>query len=385
MFDKLHCSKRTYLIIGVSLAGVLAVVIGTSAGRRHGEKTTVQVSVQDVSVEDNEANDEQDPELPEGAKISDPSKDVIFADLEGDGRKEKIIFFSLPQQHKAGVAVLKPKGMDYTRFWEQLYDDSWGFYPDLTGVYDLNKSGKPQILAFHGIGASCPGQLRIYQSKRGKIEDISGPWADPNGCDWPEIKDLNGDGRSEIIIRTRNYGINPDVYSWNGKQYVKANRQFSHFYDEALQGLIQWINSSQSLPISARVMWSRQAVEIYLLQHRYAEAVAVCNGVLRIFDDPQLTKSNSFLTDGNTTPEQLESFKAGLEIEKTEGKATIHRLLGDIYKAAGNPQQAQTEYNQAQELESQAKDMQSKLLPMHPVPIPTPQSFTLRAPARPIF
>lgn|SRR5574341_1001603 len=304
--------------------------------------------------------------LPTGAKISDETKDVVFADLEGNGTKDEIIFYAVPDNHQAGIIVLKPSAVDHVPVWQIKYDSSWGFYPDLTGVYDLNKSGRPQIFAFHGIGASCPGQLRIYQSKRGKIEDISGPWADPNGCDWPEIKDMNGDGRSEIIIRTRNYGVNPHVYAWTGKRYVESDAAFPQFYNDQLMQLIGSIYSREVLPANARVMWLRQAVEIYLLQRHNAEAVALCNGVLRVIDDPNLTNPNS-IVKGQIEPE-LNRITTTFEIEKIDGKATVHRLLGDTYNATGNSQQAQEHYGEAKKLEDQAKELKSKLPPIKLVP-----------------
>lgn len=304
--------------------------------------------------------------LPEGARINDQSKDVVLADLNGDGKQEEIIFFSLPQQHKVGIAVLKPTGMDYTRFWEQLYDDGWGFY-ELSGVYDLNKSGTPQIIVYRGIGASCPGILEIYEFHNGDIERITGPWADRGKlCGSIEFEDLDGDGRREIIHK-QGHGINPDIYRWDGKQYVKRNRQFSQYYNDDLTKLIQDIYRPEAMPASWRVTWCKQALDIYLLQRRYAEAVALCNDVFRIIDDPKLTKPNVIMKEGYTAG-QLNSIAAWFEIDKAEGKARIHHLLGDTYKAAGNSQQAQEHYGEAKKLVDQVKDMKSKLPPIKLVP-----------------
>ncbi len=364
MFDKVHYTKRTYSMIGALLAGILAVVIGISAVKWQSEKTTVQVGPQD-SME----NGEQDPlrYLPDGAKIRDPSKEVIFADLDGDGTKEQIIFFSLPHQHKVGIAVLRPTGKGYRRVWQEILDDS-GSFADPSGIYDLNNTGRPQIIAYRAIGTSCPGALEIYEYRNGNIERISGPWASTGHCEAVEIKDLNGDGRREIIVRVRSYGLNPDVYGWNGKRYVKSNSEFAEYYNNELSDLIRDIHSTEALPTNARVNPSKQAVKIYLLQSRYAEAVALCNDVLRMLDDPQLTKPNAIITEKDT-PDQLNYIAAGFDIDKVQAKADVHRLLGDIYKVSGNPQQAQTEIHHVQELELRAKEMRSKLPTMKLVPV----------------
>ncbi len=294
-------------------------------------------------------------------------KDVVVANLTRDGSTDEVIFYTLPHEHKVGVVVAKRFHENYTRVWEEVYDDSSGFY-NLTGVYDLNKSGRPQIVVYRIIGASCPGVLEIYESRNGKIERISGTWADNGQCNWvQEIRDLNDDGRSEIIISSRNYGVIPDVYAWNGKRYVISNSDFPQYYNDQLSNLIRDIHSVETLSTTARVSAAKQAVEIYLLQHRYAEAVALCNDVLRIIDDLKLTKPNSIITETDT-PDQLNRIAATFEIDKTEGKAAIRLLLGDIYQAAGNSPQAQAEYRGEQELQSRANEIKWKLPPLKLVP-----------------
>ena|SRR5689334_15211065 len=104
----------------------------------------------------------------------------------------------------------------------------------------------------------------------------------------------------------------------------------------------------------------KQAVEIYLSERRPAEAIALCNGVLRILDDPKLTIPNSILSD-NDKPEVRQRIMATFEIERTEGKAQVLRLLGDSYKTAGNSQQAKENYSAAKKLDEQAKELSAKL------------------------
>ncbi len=293
--------------------------------------------------------------LPSGSKIKNPQKDVVLADLDGDGQPEAVVFYLLGDQ--AHVSVFKQKGNTYTQFWDQAYDDAIGF-SDPTGVYDLNRTTLPQILAYRAIGASCPGVLEIYEYKNGAIGRITGKWADNGQCQTVEITDLNGDGKLEIIVKTRNYGVNPDIYSWDGKQYVLSNARFPQYYREQLQALLHSIQSQKALPPSARVTWCGQAVQIYFLQRRYSAAAQLCREVLRTIDDPALTQPS--LT-GQLTVEQRKHILASFIVEKTRSKAAIYRLLGDTDKAAGNVRHAQKYYRKGKELEQKAENASRNL------------------------
>lgn len=358
MLNRIFVFKPSHFLVGL-VTCASAVLVGFEGLALRNHKPPVNADLPNPQVVG-----QNDPlrYLPAGAVIANAKKDVIFSDLDGDGQQEEIIFYGLSHEHKAGVLVLKKKGSDYSRFWDQVYDDSWGFY-DLSGVYDLNKSGRPQIIAYRSIGASCPGILEIYEFRNGKIERITGPWGDRGKlCGSIEFEDLDGDGRREIIHK-QGHGINPDIYRWDGKQYVKSNRQFAHYYDDDLTELVQDIYKPEAMPPSWRVTWCKQAVEIYLLRRRYAEAVALCGGVLGIIDDSNLTNPNS-LVKRAANSEQQNRIRATFEIEKVDAKATIHRLLGDAYSAAGNPRQAEQHYEAAKKLEDDANDMKSKLPPI---------------------
>jgi hypothetical protein len=352
-------SNGRYLL-AVLLVIFFATIVAISVANTDNKKPSGEAPSQTVT--NTEPQAEVVKYLPQGAEIADPNKDVIFADLVGDGQQEEIIFFTLPQQDKTGITVLKPAGADYVKLWEEQYENSRGF-AEPTGVFNLNKTGKPQILAYHTIGASCPGALEIYQYQDRKIQNISGAWAVSGHCEGAEIRDLNRDKRQEIIITTRSYEANPDVYSWSGNAYVKANARFPEFYNDALPSLIGYVYSTEALTVSARIASSKRAVDIYLLQRRYAEAVVLCNAVTRIIDDAKLTKSNSIMKD-DLTADQRDRNSAMFEIEKVEAKATIHHLLTDIYQAAANPAQALGESRSEKELKSKASEMRSKLPPL---------------------
>jgi tetratricopeptide (TPR) repeat protein len=299
--------------------------------------------------------------LPAGAVVKNPDKDVIFADIDGDSKREAVIFYHTSDKGNpyANVLVLKPTDGDYVRLWENIYEGGWGFAAP-SGVYDLNKSGKPQIVAYRTVGASCPGVLDIYQYRNGAVERITGAWADNGQCQSVEVKDLNRDGVREIIVRTKNYGVNPDIYRWDGEKYVNSNDKFPGYYNAELEKLVRAIRSLEALPASARVRWAEQAARIYLLQRRYTEALRLGEEVLEIIDNPSLTVPNA-TPKGQMTPEQRDRTAASLEVEQIQGKATIYHLLGDAYKAAGDLQQAESQYERAKTLEVEAKEKASAL------------------------
>jgi len=269
--------------------------------------------------------------LPSGSRIKDRDKDVVFADLLGDGVKEAVIFYSLGDSnnnHMANILVLRPKGAGYERFWENSLQGSWGFAAP-TGVYDLNKSGRPQIVTYRTIGASCPGILDIYEYVNGGIQRITGAWADNGQCQAVDIKDLDGDGVPEIIVRIRNYGVNQDIYRWNGRKYVLSNGRYPQFYSGELEELLKGFSSPQVMPASGRLQLASQIVSIYTIQRRFNDAVVFCKRLLETLQDPALTAADR---------------------PQAQSTAVVYRLLGDTYKAAGNVQKAKQYYGRAEAL-----------------------------------
>jgi tetratricopeptide (TPR) repeat protein len=369
MLDILYHTKRNYPLACLLLASLSGLVLGVASYSRGLTRQTDVRSKSHFRVKDKRVISQTDATfdplkyLPAGAKISNRDKDVVFADLDGDGLQEVIIFYTLGvavNDTKANILVLKPHSTGYVRLWENAHEGSWGF-SDPSGVYDLNKSGRPQIIAYRKIGASCPGVLDIYEYRNGAIKRITGDWADNGQYQGAEVRDLNGNGIQEIIILfPPNHFVNPNIYRWDGKRYVRSNSEFPGYYNSKLEELLQAIYTPEAAPVPARVVWSKQAVEIYILQRRYSEAIQFCEKVLRMIDDPALTVPNAVIK-GVETPEQLNRIMASFEVQKTEGKAVVHRLLGDSYKAAGNLQQTREQYMKADQLDSEAKESASKL------------------------
>src|SRR5262249_45233122 len=157
-------------------------------------------------------------------------------------------------------------------------------------------------IAYRVVGASCPGVLDIYQYENGRIEKITGGWSDTCQSD-VEIKDLNGDGIQEILFRTLKYGRNREIYRWDGKQFIRSDREFAQHYSDDLEKLLQYINSRNPLPASARVSLCEQAVQIYKMQGRFSEAIQLCENVQQMINDPTLTTPGTILK-GDETNEQ---------------------------------------------------------------------------------
>src|SRR5262249_17393926 len=266
--------------------------------------------------------------LPKGSQIKNMDTDVVFADLLGDGTREAVIFYSLGESsddNKANILVLCPRGASYLPLWENSLKAAWGFGPP-TGVYGLKKPGRPQIVAYRTIGASCPGVLDIYEYVGGAVQRITGAWADNGQCQSVVIKDLDGDGIPEIIVRILNYGVNQDIYRWNGRKYVLSNRRFSQYYNTELEELLNAVRSPKTIPASWRLQSADQIVGIYIIQRRFDDAVAFSKETLDALE-------NRSLTEPDRPPD--------------EAKATVYRLLGNIHKAAGNADMARKYYERA--------------------------------------
>ena len=338
---------------GVILCAALAVLWRAVASLRR----------QPPAVSQQQGNSAKRPDLftylPPGATIVDEAKSVAFADLDADGQREEVIFYSLPDVHSIGVVILKKQREGFARFWEKTYDDSLSF-ADPSGVYDLNGRGKPQLFVYRTIGASCPGVLHVFEIRQGKVIDVTGPWANNGACQAVEISDLDHDGKSELIVKTRGSVATTSIYAWSGSNYVRQDERFARYYENELAQSLQYVNSPARLPLSARLSSSIQAVRVLRLQRRYAEAIQLLEAVLIMIDNPDLTSSNTILPQG-ASPEQQQRLSAWFDVEKLEAKSTIHRLLGDTNKAAGDHRGAQKEYTEADSLQSQAKEYRTKI------------------------
>lgn len=249
--------------------------------------------------------------LPPGTEVAGPPQEYVrFADLDGDGGREVVIFYRCKSWQVAGtgVLVLEQKGKEYEKAGQTTHKGIGLSFWDPTGIYDLEGKGKLQIIAYSSVGASCGGLLDVISYRRGKVAT-----RDFNCEHKVQIEDLDQDGVSELILNPRNYGVNDQIFKWNGRRFVRADSDFPGYYDAGLSALLESYQGPGDYPLSARVMWGFQIEEIYRIQRRSQERLAFLESMLTLVE-----KSD------------------GLESEKNEDKARIELAQADLYLASGD-------------------------------------------------
>lgn len=145
---------------------------------------------------------------------------VIFNDIDNDNKREVVIFYTLPRkiygEDWANVLVLEEQDEGYKKLWEDKRSVAISINP-LSGVWDINKDEKPEIVAARWVGASFGGYLDIFQWDGSKFVKLNGGWNLKNDIRAIELEDVDRDGVVEIIILHRfSY---PDVYKWEKDKY----------------------------------------------------------------------------------------------------------------------------------------------------------------------
>lgn len=289
--------------------------------------------------------------IPRGSKVPDPAKDVVFADLEGNGSKEAVILYLAPNGKfvKPSIKVLQKRGRAWQETWRTISNGGQYFIPP-SGVYDMLKTGRPQIISYIAVGASCGGLLGIYEFDPldGAIQAI-GSWPKGTCVHKLEVKDLDGDGTPEIIFTETNYGTIPHIYWWNGEHFDLSDSNFPDYYNPELRRLVKEALERNS---PARLMWGRMAFQIYMLQHRYGEAIEFCQRLLSISHSRASTGSPSSTAPASETADAT--------------SAIFHRWMGEAYKSLNQLPQARREFEMAQALDIKAKHLD----PNHLAPFP---------------
>lgn len=294
--------------------------------------------------------------IPKGAKIPNQKKDIVFADLDGDGQDEVVLFYLVPHGRFVvpSIKVLKREGSVWADIWRTSADVGWDFVPP-SGVYDLLKNGRPQIVSYISVGASCWGSLDVYQYDplTGSIRSLNG-WPEHGCVDHLRIKGLDGDSVPEIIFTATNYSTIPHIYWWSGESFILSNTNFPDYYSKELKRLVADATEKNS---PAREMWGGMAVQIYMLQHRYREAISFCRRLLA-------------LTEGQVAAQQVlkssewTCFQTSKVSSNYAFQAVIRGWLGDAYRDLNNLAKARSENQMAVSLDLAAK----RLDPNHMVP-----------------
>ena len=285
--------------------------------------------------------------LPPGATIQDREKHLVTADLDADGRQEVVIFYSLGEdtERKNNILVLELSEEGYRRSWSQ--EDEYGslWFADPTGVRRIRRGERLQIVAYRQIGVSCQGMLSVFEMGDRVVRRITPDWG--GYCqNHLRLEDLDGDGNQEIIFKKYNRGVNPDIYRWNGQEYVQANQDFPAYYDGELRRMTKACKSDGVYAASARVSWCKQAVEVYLLQERHPEALAIARQLLAMIDDE---RTGYWIKGKDMSGTSLS------QLDKRLARADAYDLLANTFRAIGNQKEAAENERTAAELRNQAQ------------------------------
>jgi len=252
-----------------------------------------------------------------------------------------VIFYLVPDGEfvKPSIMALRKQGKVWQDIWRTA-GDGWAFIKP-SGVYDMLQTGRPQIVSYISVGASCQGTLDIYQFDPlcGAIMHIDG-WPKQSCAHNLKIKDLDGDGIPEIIFTETNYSTIAHIYSWNGEQFALSDSSFPRYYDPELRRLVQ----AALMPGSpAPVMWGRMAFQIYMLQRRYREAIDFS---LRLLCATSTAKNTRTSSTGTPATENA---------ARDATEAIFHRWMGEAYESLHELTKARKEFEKARELDLAAK------------------------------
>jgi hypothetical protein len=163
--------------------------------------------------------------LPDAAEVISR----VTADLDGDGQEETIVLAGMggaPQQ----------LGYDFVQLFvlhaapEQREDVVWHSHPlagergEALQVKDINGDGRPEVLSVQALGAA--GETLYVLAWRidryGFLRPHGGAFEgqDSFGETGVRLRDLDGDGRLEILASYAPAASHIDIYQWNGQHYV---------------------------------------------------------------------------------------------------------------------------------------------------------------------
>lgn len=266
--------------------------------------------------------------LPKGAKIAKVATearetdwlrertdlmDAVFYDpWEHSTSPQVVVFYTRDQ---AAVVSLYQWDAPTDRFIKQWDHSAFGVsFDSMSGVWDINGDGRKEIVAFRWIGASAGGTFDIFAWDGTTLKRINPDWnVDINRT---QLVDLDGDGRPEIILSHR-FEL-PSIYRWDGSRYRQANEDFPELFQEKTEEYAR-LAMDESLSAGDIAGFCKNAVQGFLYQKRYSDAMKLCREVLEI---PKVK--------GN---------KIALSI--------AYISLGDIYRARGQFKQAIENYERA--------------------------------------
>jgi hypothetical protein len=266
----------------------------------------------------------------------------VFADFDGDGRDDAVVFYNSRQNPPLVATVLVLKGTDdgFKPFW------SWNFYYAMgfaapSGVTRFG--GRPVLVANVQIGAMAQ-EFQAFRYENGGFRP-AGPGV---GMPLGDFEDLDHDGRVELVARRPHADLS-DIYAWDGSQFTCANSEHPAFYRAQLGSILTELNSAKPLMAYLRAMKAREAMEIYLYEDRAQDAVAVAQAALTALDNGLLTQSN-YVVKPNEMVQQLDFRRKNDELEKSQAKADIYQALAVALQVAGKATEAEQAFQKFDQL-----------------------------------
>lgn len=287
--------------------------------------------------------------LPVGTKVAEPAQKYLrFSDLDGDGKPEVVIFFRCKRRGKpgTGVLVLEKKGVSYQRVGQEVHRGVGWSFMDPTGIYELSDGKKRVVVVYTSVGASCGGIMDIIRFQNGAMRIRSFDCAHK-----VEFKDLDHDGSSELIVNSLNYGANDRIFKWNGERFARADSDFPHYYDATVHGLLEDFQTTHLLYLGFQIE------EIFRIQKRYREALALLDSMLTLVDRSdqlqsqkneekvqiELDKADAYLGN-NEWAKALQQYGLALA-SRSSHQGRIRVLMGDVYFQVGQYEQAFETYH----------------------------------------
>ena len=112
----------------------------------------------------------------------------IFKDLDGDGTEEAMAFYSVYDE-STRINVLKKT----EESWVSVYEAA-GFYGDIESVNfaKIDKKGSDVVIKWEQ-------EVGVYRYENERLEKVHG-----ESCEGAEITDIEGDGKNEVVIISKN-------------------------------------------------------------------------------------------------------------------------------------------------------------------------------------
>ena len=291
-----------------------------------------------------------------------PRRDaVITKDLAGDQGERFVLFFVrearldfvLPRAEPlligngAGFVVVKRDGSRFVKEFEYV-DPAVTEVSAFSGVRDIVGDGRPTIV-FLGVMSPAAGvKLSLFRWHGGAYQRV--------GIDASEryyvveIRDYDGNAINELSVGSLpiRHGDLPQVFRWNGREYVEATDAFPEAYDAFIRENREAFEQTPDAPWTARIEWGQNALSGLVRQRHFAEALSLSAELLRVIDGVELRAPGAApaLRGGRGVVVATEPIADTVARLKGE----LHLVRGDVLWAQGRATDARQAFQRAEAL-----------------------------------